>query len=269
MMTCSDAMERVSEALAGGPPQDESLARHLEGCLSCRQEARRLELTWHRLGELSEPEPSPALRRRFEAALAEEISRQEAAAGHPTGASWRGRLAASWSRAAGGPAPAWVAAALVAGLGVGALLGTQRPDPRVEALQGQVGALHEMVALSLLEQESPSRRLQGVQHGVSLGSPPPPLEEALVRAVDWDPNVNVRLAALDALAPVAGEGRVLNRLLRSFPDQESPLVQIEMIDLLLAADGAEARRVVAQLAEDPELPVEVRRHILARLGRET
>ncbi len=58
----------------------------------------------------------------------------------------------------------------------------------------------------------------------------------------------------------------MSRLLRSLPRQESPLVQIAMIDVLLQADGAEARRVVEQLAEDPDLPDEVRRHIHSRLG---
>lgn len=263
MMTCQDAMERVSESLAGGSPQDEALARHLESCPSCRAESRRIERIWHRLGELPAPEPSPALRRRFEAML-EDATREQAAW---TSASPAGR-AERFGRMGFAPRPMVLAAAaaLVVGVGCGLLLAELRPDPQVESLRAEVGALHEMVALSLLEQDSPSRRLKGVQYGSSQGTPPPPVQEALVRAVDADPNVNVRLAALDALAPVAGETRVLNRLLRSLPSQESALVQIAMIDLLLDADGPEARKVVSQLAEDPDLPPEVLRHARARLA---
>lgn len=273
MTHCNEAMERVSAALLGGEPRNETVARHLEDCPSCRDEARELERIWRRVQALPELDPGPGLRRRFEDMLAEEVARGRTPAS-PEGDRrdapiWGDRLAAFWGRPAWGPALGSALVALMIGVLGGAFLVSRAPDPQVESLQAQVGALHEMVALSLLEQDSASRRLQGVRHGTVAGGPQPPLQDALVRAVDRDPNANVRLAALDALAPVASETTVMNRLLRSLPRQESPLVQIAMIDVLLQADGAQARRVVEQLAEDPDLPDEVRRHVHSRLGDET
>ena len=266
MIGCNEVMERVSESLLGGAPRDETVVRHLESCPSCREEARALEGVWRRVEELPEVEPGPGVRQRFEAMLREETAREEARAASRAAISWRDRLAALWDRPGFVPALGTSMAALIVGLLAGALLASSSPDPQVQGLQAEVGALREMVALSLLEQDSAIRRLEGVRYGSEAGSPQPSLQRALVDAVDRDPNVNVRLAALDALSPVAGETPVLNHLLRSLPEQDSPLVQIAMIDLLLSADGARARRVVGQLAEDPELPEEVRLHIRARLG---
>lgn len=268
MIRCQEVMERVSASLLGGEPRDERVVRHLEGCNSCRDESRELDRTWRLLGELAAPEPGSGFRRRFEAMLAEEIARSESRSGRDvetTGSSWRDRLVAFWSRPGHALALGSAVAALVVGLVGGAFVASRGPDPQVQGLRTQVAELHEMVALSLLEQESASRRLQGVRYGTEAGRPRPPLQDALIQAVDRDPNVNVRLAALDALTPVAGERAVMNRLLRSLPRQDSPLVQIAMIDLLLEADGAQARRVAGQVGRDPELPEEVRRHIRERL----
>lgn len=270
MIRCEEVMEEISVVLLAGEPRDEEVSRHLESCASCREEARELESMWRRFEELPEGRPGPELRRRFEEMLAREIVRQPAHRGRrgvrnepiPR----RDRVVAFRSRPGYRLALGGALTALVVGFLGGAWIGSRIPDPGVEGLRGQVAELHEMVALSLLELDSASRRLQAVRYSTEIGASQPPLREALLQAVSRDRNVNVRLAALDALAPVAGETEVVTRLLRSLPNQESALVQIEMIDLLLEVDGQRARPGIRRLAEVEELPREVRRHIEARLG---
>jgi HEAT repeat protein len=89
---------------------------------------------------------------------------------------------------------------------------------------------------------------------------------ALVSAATSDPNVNVRLAAIEALAPRAGQPPIFSRLVRSLPEQDSPLVQVALVDLLLESDGQAARDAALRLASDANTDPQVRRHVRERLG---
>ncbi len=265
-MHCDEVMEEVSLALLGDEPRGDGVVRHLGTCESCRKEARQLEEVWKLVGELPEGRPAPELRRRFEGMLEQAIATSRDRGTSDPAIPWRARLVALWSSASRRAALGSAAAALLLGLLGGALLGSRLPDPDLEDLRTRVAALQEMVALSLRELDSASRRLQAVRYSTEIGASQPPLLNALVQAVERDPNVNIRLAALDALAPVAGQPEVMDHLLESLPGQKSALVQIVMIDLLLDVDGVRVRRAIRRLAEVEGLPMEVRQHIEARLG---
>jgi HEAT repeat protein len=73
-----------------------------------------------------------------------------------------------------------------------------------------------------------------------------------------DPNVNVRLAAVDALQQFAGDAMVRKGLLRSLAEQKSPLVQIELITLMVDLKEKESVPVLKQLLEKQELNSDVR-----------
>ena len=87
------------------------------------------------------------------------------------------------------------------------------------------------------------------------------------RALTRDTNVNVRLAALEALAPATALPHDRARLVAAVAAQDSPLVQLTAIDLLLETDGAAARRDLEQLLADPDLDPTVASHPRDRLGR--
>ena len=65
--------------------------------------------------------------------------------------------------------------------------------------------MRQLVALSLMQQQSASERLRGVSWAYQRGTIRREVLAALVSAVNHDTNVNVRLAAVDALAPVFRE----------------------------------------------------------------
>jgi hypothetical protein len=136
-------------------------------------------------------------------------------------------------------------------------------------MRGELRALRQDVALSMMQQTSASARLQGVSDGASLSRRDPEVLEALLETVATDPSPNVRLAAVDALAGRAGEPDVQRRLGTALFEEESPLVQIALADALLSADEAEARRIVAPLASRPGVAREVRQYIRQRLGSRT
>ena len=142
------------------------------------------------------------------------------------------------------------------------------------ALRTEVQSLSRLVALSMMRQESASERLQGVRYGrLAAGAYDQDSQDdqvitALVEAVGSDPNVNVRLAAIDALAPAVARPEISGRLVETFDRQDSPLVQIALADALLDAGQPEARQALAGLASAESLDPTVADHLRHRLGGE-
>lgn len=145
--------------------------------------------------------------------------------------------------------------------------GQRASGSEIAQLQGQVESLRQLVALSLLQEQSPSARLRGVNYSYQISQPDPEVEQALLYAVNHDSNVNVRLSAVDALAKFASSGEVRRGLTDSLPVQDSPLVQIALIDLLVQANARESIPMLRKLAEAPDSNEDVRQRAASALQR--
>jgi hypothetical protein len=100
-------------------------------------------------------------------------------------------------------------------------------------LRSEVQNLRETVALSLIDRQSPASRLQAVSWGSQVEHPDRDLLSALISTLEHDTNTNVRLAALDALEKFSGEAPVRQAMVNALAQQDSPLVQIALIDALV------------------------------------
>ena len=198
--------------------------RHLESCAECSAEMAALGGLWHRLADLPVPEPSLALHARWHATMASLMPERR------SGVFWQ---------------LAFALACLVIGVLVGVNLPRRNND--------EIAKLREMVALSLLSQQSAAERLRGVDYTGSMQTMQPEVVSALIQAVAHDANVNVRLAAVDALSKVATHPGVVESLTRSLPQQDSPMVQAELIDYLINAHDRQAVGTLQQLAARPNL----------------
>ena len=141
--------------------------------------------------------------------------------------------------------------------------------PDVAQLKGQVESLRQLVTLSLLEQQSPSARLQGVNYAYQMSQPDTQVEQALLHAVNHDANVNVRLSAVDALQKYAADPNVRRALVDAVPVQESPLVQVALIDLLVQLNDRDSAPALRSLAHNAEADEAVRQRAtwaIQRLG---
>jgi hypothetical protein len=90
---------------------------------------------------------------------------------------------------------------------------------------------------------------------------------ALFARLIEDPSVNVRLAALEALRPIAAREDRRGQLVAAVSRQESPLVALSLIDLLLASGTDAARQDLEQLLANEQLDPVVRGYLRDRLGR--
>lgn len=259
-MNCERMREQIPELLADRLDGEAraQLIEHLGACPACRAEMAELGPLWRGLETMNEAEPGPAMRSRFRETLG---AWQE---GFREGRENRRREAAV-TRIAPVNRWWWQAAAAALLLAVGAAGGRflaapgGAPHGEIAQLRGQVESLRQLVALSLLEEQSPGLRLRGVAYSGRLTRPDPDVEQALLRAVSRDNNVNVRLAAVDALAGFTGDAEVRRGLADALPLEDSPLVEIELIDLLAQAGAREAAPALLRLAQNPQADEAVRK----------
>jgi hypothetical protein len=261
-MTCDWVREHIPECLAGTLEKSARavVVEHVETCSACRAELGELGVVWRGLETQSLPEPDASMRARFQEMLhvyqdAYQTGRQ-AAAQTPAVAATGGH--AWW------PAnPIWrlagAFALLVAGVVCGSYLDhryfdTSRNDSARNAgqelalLRGQVEGLRQLVALSLLNEPSPSSRLRGVTYSEQIAQPDAQIVEALLRTLNHDPNVNVRLRVVDALEKYCGDPEVRRALVDAIAVQDTQLVQIALIDLLGQIRDRDAAPVLRQLS---------------------
>ncbi|MBV9072067.1 MAG: HEAT repeat domain-containing protein [Acidobacteria bacterium] len=236
--------------------REQAFAReHTEMCAQCRADADM----WQKLASLPSQQPSAALRARFESMLnAYEEGRWE----RSSLAKERGRWFTAWIRSSFAPplASALAACLLLAGFIAGEHFSAAKPNSQGEmvTMQAELTNLRQLVALSLLEQQSASQRLQGVNYSTLVQRPDPEIAAALLHALRFDNSVDVRLAALDALRRYKDDPQVRSGLLAALQDQQSPLVQIALIDLFVEMRESGAKDNLRRIEQDSKANPTVR-----------
>ncbi len=238
-MTCEQAKTQML-----GEAEGEDFAAHLASCEACRSEMSRIGALWRSLDLLPREEPGGKVRERFYEMLG--AYRQGLAAAEP-------RKAYAWWQIAA------AAALLAVGLGVGyAVRGNGQPPQEVSQLREEVASMRQLVALSLMQQQSASERLRGVTWAYQAEPSDREILGALVSAVNHDTNVNVRLAAVDALRRFSASPETRRAVVEALPSQTTPLVQVALIDLLVDFKERSAEGVLKTLAENRDANAGVR-----------
>lgn len=247
-MNCEDARTQFVDYWRGTlDDANGEFHAHLATCERCRAEAEELKDLWGTLGSLPEQDPGLGLRVRFYDSLRSWRQREE-----------QRRQFFWWLHH-----PAFQAAAamaiLVVGIGTGYLL-RGRDTAEVSQLRGEVYNMRQLVALSLLQQQSASDRLRGVNYAYRVEQSDPQVLSALLTTVDHDSSVDVRLAAVDALkkftdSPVGKKG-----LVQALGKQESPLVQIAILDEIVEVHEKSAVPAIQSLIASNGVNPEVKQH---------
>jgi anti-sigma factor RsiW len=271
-MNCDDVRDQLPDYWTGALDEiaKSEMQTHFATCPACRAEAETLSAIWKKLGAIPEERPGRALRARFEATVEAYVQGlRQAERGPSTREKVDKWLEGWWPRQPVfqfGFALAFLAVGLLAGYAI-----TQNSrsggGSEVAQLREEVRHTRQLVALSMLQQQSASERLKGVDWSNRLSQPDPQLLSALIHTVNYDPNVNVRLAALDALHQSAGNDAVRHGLAESLERQTSPMMQIALIDLLVDIRDKEASAPLKELMQETGLNPEVRERAQWALGQ--
>lgn len=231
-MNCERMAELLPDYLQGNlnPEQDGQIEAHLELCAQCREDVA----VWRELAQLPDEQPSPQLRARFTAMLHAyqqgQSEKTSPAADRLAGPGWW--TVAGWLRPAAGFALALVL--LAAGFFAGTFISTRNSHSQeLSAVQSELTNMRQLVVLSMMQQQSASERLQGINWSTREQQADPRVLSALLHALRFDSSVGVRLAALDALTRHSNQPLVRSGILETLPTQQSPMVQVALIDALV------------------------------------
>ena len=197
------------------------------------------------------PEPSVHLDQRFRQMLKEEKATTQS-----TG--WRSFF--SWNDLM--PRLAFASVTLLLGLAAGYILRSpEKKDEQIAVLGEEIRVMKEMMMLSLLEKESATDRLKAVNLTQDMDQVSKQVTGALLQTLNNDENVNVRLAALDALRPYSKDSQIRAALIRSIAQQKSPLVQVALAELMAELQEKGAIKELNKILEDGETPTDIKKKI--------
>lgn len=112
--------------------------------------------------------------------------------------------------------------------------------------------VQKRMILAMLKQESASARLQAVNYSYDMTMADDTLLNALIRTLDYDPSINVRMAAVDAVGRFGKSNLVRNSLVNSLMKQNDPSMQMAVIDMLIELRERRAIPALASLAESSQ-----------------
>ena len=224
------------------------IERHLQECEPCAATYRDIARTLALVGDPDVPERDD----RYGLEMWQRIRHDLP----PRDVPWFAGLMA-WHRfAMAGAVAALIVAAFVAGLS------WPRPAPAsqeaseetlqassIAGLRSELREMREMLTLSLMQQQSATERLRGVSGSAQIDQPGNEIVGALLDTLMHDPNVNVRLACVDALRRFSGQDQVRRGTIQALAESSFPLVQIALIDYIVENKDRQAADALRQAAD--------------------
>jgi len=210
--------------------------------------------TYDKFKSMHTPEPSEEMTYKFYDSLHQKVeARSRFSFADWFKSSWQVQPGFQW---------AYSIVILLAGLAGGfALSKSNNGTSEIKELSAEVTQMKEMMMLNLLEKESTSDRLKAVNLTSELPDASGKVTTALLKTLNNDENVNVRLATIEALYPYAGNASVRQGLIRSISKQESPLVQVALAELMVALQEKRSVEELESLLNNEATPYEVKERI--------
>jgi len=244
-MKCREVEDLLHGYYAGdlSGPDAHAVEQHLTGCSTCSKRSLELEKIYRLTGDLPGMEP-PASLMDFNADIAKNGNRIDIERRREFNLPRRNILLIA----------AGTAAAVIlffAGFLSGRNLASVRlENEQIAALQEEVRETKNLMIVNMLKQESASRRLMAVNYADNLDLLMPETMDALLHSLNNDKNVNVRLATLGTLARYSYDQQIRTELLKAFEKESEPLIQINMIHLMVLLNEKSSAETLKRLADD-------------------
>jgi hypothetical protein len=125
-------------------------------------------------------------------------------------------------------------------------------------LHSEVNSIKKAAMFTMLKEESSSDRIQAVYYADELDNPDENVIEVLVKTLNNDKNINVRMAAAYALSKFADQRAVCDSLVSSLSFQNDPILQITLINILVERKEKSALRPIQEIIANKSTLKEVR-----------
>jgi anti-sigma-K factor RskA len=258
-MNCEEIAQLLPDYLHGGMSADQSarVRDHIEQCTACRDDVEM----WQKLAVLPEEKPSAELRSRFNTMLEsyQQGRWEKAQLAREHGKFLDLKALVTWARTPAFSA-AWAAVLVICSFLAGRYVDRDHSSAeQLTQLRTELKTTQQLMVVSMLRQQSASERLQGVSFSRREGEADPKVLDALLHTLRYDSSVDVRLAALDVLSHYGNRPEVHQGLLEALQGQQSPLVQLSLIDVLVEQHSPGTAEELKQFQTNPKLDPSVRK----------
>jgi hypothetical protein len=239
----------IIDYLEGNLNEDQLIEFHqlMKQGLIKAEDLESIKLTISTLSELPEPQPPASFGIKFNTMLSAEIENQEMNKNKFTWSYLILKLAEIFSPARF----AYTILIFMIGFGFSSLMDNQKKsDTDVQMLSKELGEVKQLLFTTLIEQPAAVDRLKAVNISQQISETDDVVIEALIKSLNNDPNVNVRLAAVEVLKNHTSRPEVRENLILSINLQDSPMVQIALADLMKSLQEKKAVPHLERLLKD-------------------
>jgi Putative zinc-finger/HEAT repeats len=257
-MKCEDVeskmIDYLDKKLEEGIRQE--IEKHLETCERCLDELKDSQQVLNLISTEEMVKPDDSLRINFYHMLHSQIKKSEDTRNPSIRKPFTPWYNFSRYRIAAG------IALLICGTFIGMLIhgGSDKSSASNELrqLESEVSDLKKNAMFTMLKGESSSDRIQAVSYADGLDNPDKNVIEVLVNTLNWDKNVNVRMAAAYALSKFADQRSVCDSLVRSLSHQTDPILQVTLINLLVERKEKSALQPIQEIIANKSTLKEVK-----------
>lgn len=143
-------------------------------------------------------------------------------------------------------------ALLILGFTLGLIVGNNN-NSNAESEATIIKDTENQVLLSALNESSASERILAIKESRKVDDIDHQTANALIKAMNYDDNINVRLAAIETLSNFTGRKEVRNSIIQSLELQDHPVIQIALIDLLVYIDEKNAINEIQRIMIDESI----------------
>lgn len=224
---------------------------HLKNCESCTKELEATRVLLKAFKEEQAARPSKQVKARFYQMLEEEKQNSSKVVQLERKGNW----ASGMLKIAAG-------IALLAGaFALGKFQQQQQSNLEIAALENKSQEIKETAMLSLMENQSASRRIQGVNYIEEFAQPDDAIIKALADRMLFDDNKNVRLSAVEALGNFTASSIVKEAFIAALETENDPSIQITIIHTLVDMQEKKAIAPMQKLLQQQETQPFVKKEI--------
>lgn len=248
-MDCKNIEQQIVDYIDGQLSVEDSqnIEQHIASCNDCKVNYEETKALFYAFENVQEETPSENLRTEFYKLLEEEKQlHNDKIVELP-----QLKKEFPWKQAF------QIAASVIFMFG-GYFLGShnskETANQEILALQQETIELREDMMLAMIENQSPSKRIQAVSFTENFVKPDAKILEALIERMQYDGNMNVRLAAAEALTEFPKSTIVKDAFIEALSTQKDPSLQIAIIQFLVKIQEKRAIAPMQQLLEHVDTP---------------
>jgi len=255
-MKCDKIQNNLVDYIENNISEKETKAMktHIETCPNCQAAMSEMQRFLSEVSKEELEQPSESLRINFEKMLLEEKQLQQAKVV---------KLKTNWK------SYLQIAATILLVVGsflVGRYQNSERHDIQVAQLENESLISKQNTMLALMNNQSASKRIQGVQYVEEFTNLDAEIIEALVKRMLNDGNTNVRLTAVNALQGFISSEKVKDGFVQALETEKNPTIQIALIQSLVKIQAKKALKPMRELLEQEETQPFVKEEIKIALS---